>query len=120
MQLLAQYPVSADICDNYKGRPVMAMLVNGEMVCGVIDRIHDGHLVMRPVNNVPTAAISSLKKSMKESKGLEKVRTKAYNGYDGTPYNVGYGYGNYGWGAGWWWILPLFVLTALVAFPFFW
>jgi hypothetical protein len=76
-QLLAQYPVSADLCENYKGRPVMAMLLNGEVVCGVIDRIHDGHLVMRPVNNVPDATITSLKKSMKQSKGLEKIRTNA-------------------------------------------
>jgi len=25
---------------------------------------------------------------MKKSKRLEKIRTKAYNGYAGTPYNV--------------------------------
>ncbi len=80
---------------------------------------------MSPIDNVPEAAVASLKKSMKKAVGeklrtMSKVKTKAYGypGYGAYPY--GYGYGNYGWGAGWWWIFPLFWLTALAAFPFFW
>lgn len=120
MQLLAQYPVSADVIERHTGRPVMAMLGNGEFVCGIIDRVHDGHLVMRPVTNAPEATIAGLKKSMKKLNVMEKVQTKAYYNGGNTAYGSGYGYGNYGWGAGWWWIFPLFFLAAIAAFPFFW
>lgn len=124
MQLLAQYPISHEHITPYVGRPVAALLPGGDIVCGVIDRIHEGHIVMKPVQNLPEATVASLKKSLqndprvKNRKVPEKVSTKAF-GYPGA-YPYGWGYGNYGWGAGWWWIFPLFALAAIAAFPFFW
>lgn len=124
MQMIARYPVSNELIEPHVGRPVVAMLHDGEMVCGVIDRVHDGHLFLKPVHGVPEATIQSVKKSMKKSVGPvskrpEKLQTKAFaGGFGGYPY--GYGYGNFGWGAGWWWIFPLFLLTALATVPFFW
>ncbi|KIL37888.1 hypothetical protein SD70_30050 [Gordoniibacillus kamchatkensis] len=126
MQLLCQYPIAASSVTPYIGRAVAACTADGDVVCGVIDRIHDGHLVMRPLENVPDAAIASLKQSLAKnprvndikSKMKEKARIKAW-GYPGA-YPFGWGYGNWGWGLGWWWIWPLFFLAALAAFPFFW
>jgi hypothetical protein len=99
-------------------------------------RIHDGHLVLRPIGNMPEAAIQSIQaaaskqgKKLVQTTGMKKsfrvlgrqmATTKAwgYGGFAGRPY--GWGFGNYGWGAGWWWIFPLFWLAAIAAWGFFW
>ncbi|WP_248924769.1 hypothetical protein [Paenibacillus hamazuiensis] len=127
MQFLAQYPVSADLVTPYVGRPVAAITGDGDFAYGIIDRIHDGHLVMRPIGNVPEAVVANFKKSMKKSLGprlkqmkFEKPKIKAWGGFGFGGYPFGWGFGNFGWGAGWWWIFPLFLLAAIAAFPFFW
>lgn len=136
MELLAQYPIEESACLPHVGRPVVAILPNGETVCGVMDRIHEGHLVLRPIEDLPVATVQSLRNSSgkhiealpikpdmkKKLRVLNKqmATTKAFGsgGFGGRPY--GWGYGNYGWGAGWWWIFPLFWLAAIAAFAFAW
>jgi hypothetical protein len=118
----------------HMGRPVVAITHEGDAICGIMDRVHDGHLVMRPFGNMPEAAIRSIQAAaskqgkklvqttaMKKSfrvLGRQIATTKAWGGYPGRPY--GWGYGNYGWGFGWWWIFPLFWLAAIAAWGFFW
>ncbi|UJF33507.1 hypothetical protein [Paenibacillus hexagrammi] len=123
MQLLAQYPVAAEHVMPHIGRPIAAMLPGGDVVYGIVDRVHDGNLVLRPIENVPEASVLALKNNLQaqaRKKNLkinqEKARTKAW----GYPYGLGWGYGNYGWGLGWWGIWPLFWLTALAVLPFLW
>lgn len=131
MQLIAQYPVNEAALGSYFGRPVGAVLANGDFVYGIMDRVYDGNLVLRPLNNVPQAALAQIKKSVKtkmknmklpkipySKEAMSKVRTTAWGGWGGYPY--GWGFGNWGWGAGSWWIWPLLFLAALFAFPFFW
>jgi hypothetical protein len=112
MQYLAQSPIMPHHVIPHIGRPVAAILPNGEVVCGIVDRVCDGHLVMRPLDRAPEAAVMNVTKQPKP-RSPAKAKIKAW----GYPY--GWGYGNYGWGPGWWWIWPLVGLTALAAFPFF-
>lgn len=121
MQLLCQAPIGAGQVTPYIGRPVAAITAEGEIECGIIHCIHDGYLVMKPLEGVPEATVLSLKKSLKNDPRLlkmrkppEKARIKAWGAY---PF--GWGFGGYPWGAGLWWIWPLFFLAALAAFPFF-
>lgn len=133
MTFLAQYPINESLVNPYIGRQVGAVTPDGEVICGIIECIHKGNLVLRPLGNVPETVIQSIRQKMKADPKIgsalvkskrkmkpmtikNKARIKAFGGY-GYPY--GWGYGNWGWGAGWWWIWPLFALTALVALPFF-
>lgn len=122
MQILAQYPINANHVNPFIGRPVGAILPDGDLAYGVLDRLHDEHVVLKPIDGVSTAAVQSWKKQMKNhpvvKAAMKKVKTKAW-GYGGA-YPYGWGYGNFGWGAGWWWIWPLFFILALVAWPFWW
>lgn len=125
MQILSRYPVSEAELLAHCGRPVGAVLANGDCVCGILDRVHDGHLVFRPITGVPEAQVAQFRHSIKRNfrpggrnrkPAGRQATTSAWGFGGGYPY--GWRYGNYGWGAGWWWLLPLFLLTALVAFPF--
>ncbi len=109
MELIAQYPITETVITPHIGRPVAAVLANGDVCCGIIDRVHDGHLFMRPIE-VPQATVANLQKKIKAhpsvkhaTNRMEKVQTKAF-----------------GWGWGFPWIWPLLGLTALFALPFFW
>jgi hypothetical protein len=93
---------------------------NGESVCGIMERVYDGHLVLRPIDGAPPVSVQNvnMKRNLRSMK-RNVATTKAYSpGGWGRPY--GWGYGNYGWGLGWWWIFPLFWLTAIAAFAFAW
>ncbi len=124
MEILAQHPITEAQLNPYVGRPVGAVLPDGDMVFGTFDRIHEGHVVFRPATGLSTSSIQRMKQNLKSNptiqSALQKAKTRAWGHgvYGGYPY--GWGYGNFGWGIGWWWILPLFFLAALVALPFFW
>ena len=133
LTFIGQYPLSESVITPYIGRPVGAILPDGEFVCGVIQCIHNGNLVLKPLG-VPEAAVLSLKKkmgalpqvkgsailqskrNMKRMNLKSRAQIKAFGPYG---YPLGWGYGSWGWGAGLWWIWPLFALTALVSLPAF-
>lgn len=130
MQMLAQYPIKEENIAAFFGRPVVALLPDGEVVGGIVDRVHDGHLVMRPID-LPDAVVQNVRESAKNLKhpAGPKAKNKASAGKTGRAktsafgypgYPLGWGYGNFGWGVGWWWIWPLLFITALFAFPFWW
>ncbi|MFC0210954.1 hypothetical protein ACFFK0_00590 [Paenibacillus chartarius] len=125
MRILAQSPIMADHITPYYGKAIAAVLPSGDVVCGIVDRVHEGHLFMRPIENVPEAYVLSLKKSLgakyknkAQVKALAGAGAAAGAGFGGFP--LGWGFGNFGWGAGLWWVFPLFLLAALAALPFFW
>lgn len=134
MTLIGQYPLNESLINPYIGRPVGAVLPDGEVICGIVECIHNGNLVLRPLR-IPEAAVLNIKnklasnprfraanlkakRNMKHMTLKEKAKIKAFGGGFGYPF--GWGFGNWGWGAGWWWIWPLLALTALIALPFFW
>ncbi|KZE76691.1 hypothetical protein AV654_03045 [Paenibacillus elgii] len=97
----------------YIGRPIGAFLPDGEFVCGIVECVHNGNLVLRPLG-IPEAAVQNIKnriatnprfrkshlkckRNMKQMTIKEKARIKAFGGF-GYPF--GWGYGNWGWGAG--------------------
>jgi hypothetical protein len=123
LELIAQYPITESAISPHCGRPVAALLANGEFVCGILERVHEGNIILRPPDDLPEATLSQIKKSVEakakkmnfpkkpsSTRDLSKPRTSAF-GFGG--------YGGWGWGGGSW-ILPLLFLTALFAFPFFW
>lgn len=133
MQLIASYPVQADIINPYCGQTVLAQTVNGDMIVGILDRVEDGMAHFRMVA-VPDAKVqhvrnqirNNMKKTGKGKKtrrivvlnGAEKTKAKtAAFGYPGYGYG---GFGGYGYGAGLALALPLFLLTALFVSPFLW
>ncbi|MCM3272324.1 hypothetical protein [Paenibacillus elgii] len=128
MTLIGEYPLSESLVNPYIGRPIGAFLPDGEFVCGIVECVHNGNLVLRPLG-IPEAAVQNIKnriatnprfrkshlkskRNMKQMTIKEKARIKAFGGF-GYPF--GWGYGNWRWGAGWWWIWPLVALTALLA-----
>lgn len=129
MNVLARYPLTEEAVNPHVGRPIVAVTHDGDAVPGVLDRIHENHVIFRPFEE-NSAAIQQWKSKIEKSPAIQqlkrsaKAKTRAwghgggYGGGYGYPY--GWGYGNYGWGAGWWWIWPLFMILAFVSFPFFW
>jgi len=129
MQILCQYPVTAQAVLPHCGRPVAAILPDGDIACGILDRVHDGCIVLRPLGT-PEATILNYKKNIKshpkfkaliqKEKAAKNVKRAKINAFGFGGYPFGWGYGNWGWGLGWWGIFPLFTLLALATLPFFW
>lgn len=133
MEILASYPLSGELVSPHIGRQVCVMLADGSEAYGVIDRIHDGHIVMRPFaleseavirKQATPAARRRLAANIRSYQARQSVARKGKAsvkalGFGRGAYPYGWSYGNYGWGAGWWFVLPLFFLTALLTAPLF-
>ncbi|MEB3101528.1 hypothetical protein [Ferviditalea candida] len=138
MQILAQYPIEVSTAQAFVGRPLGVLLPDGDFMVGVMDRIYDGNIVMRPLDG-GVAVSQSMKKAIKgnphvqallkkseqwKREGRLQANTKAWAGAGAAAgagfYPFGWGFGNWGWGFGWWWIFPLLFALAFFAWPFFW
>lgn len=109
MNLLCSYPVQADAVLPYSNKPIVAMTTSGEWVPGVIDGVRDGVLYLKPVSKEVGVAMIQRAKKYNKSKlpARNKAKTKAF-GFPYYPYASGLAIA-----------LPLFLLAALFAFPFF-
>lgn len=136
MKLIATCPVEADAVRPYCGQPVLAQTIHGDVVVGVLDRVADGMVWLKPLG-LPEASVRSLRQTIRKGgkatgrrKGGKPGRVVILNGERtkkagtslfGVPGSgpFGFGYGPFGYRAGLAFALPLFVLLALFALPFF-
>lgn len=117
MQLIAHHPLTEAVVHPHCGRPVAAMLANGDVVCGVLHKVENGHIYMTPIHHMPTAAVAQIKNQVSAQMKMTKLPAPSVR-HSGQAKINAWGFGPWGWG--WGWIFPLFFLTALFTFPFFW
>jgi len=135
VKLIATCPVEADAVKPYCGQPVLAQTIHGDVVVGVLDRVADGIVWLKPLG-LPEASVRSLSQTNRKNgkapgrrKNGKPGRVVILNGEKpkkaatslfGVPGfgPFGFGYGPFGYRAGWALALPLFVLLALFTLPF--
>ncbi|CAM4472223.1 hypothetical protein [Paenibacillus tarimensis] len=135
MHMIACHPIIEDAIQPHCGRTVMAMTHSGDLFTGVMDRIQDGVVYFKPAAGIPQAAVQQFQKQAAAHPAVKRLRkrrnrkaltsgnktkkagTQAFGlGYPGYGYGYpGYGYPGYGLGLA----IPLFILAALFAAPFF-
>ncbi|UUZ79861.1 hypothetical protein LJK88_33200 [Paenibacillus sp. P26] len=70
------WPVpNESLINPYIGRPVGAVLPDGEVVCGIVECIHNGNLVLRPLG-IPEAAIQKIKNRVASDPRFRAVNLK--------------------------------------------
>jgi hypothetical protein len=133
VKLICKHPIQKEAVLPYSGQPVVAMTHHGDLICGTLESVVGGNVILKPLS-MPAVQIQSfqkqllrqdvLRKALKKRKGKAVVLTKTRNGKAnvsffgpglgfGAPYGFGApGYG-YGYGAGLGWVIPLFLLAVL-------
>jgi hypothetical protein len=122
VHLICRHPVQADAVQSYCGQTIAAMTIHGDMIVGTLQSVGDGQIVLTPVS-APAAQVQSLKKQMAQKQGKRKgknvvLQDKADVSFFGAGFG-GFGAGLGGFGAGLGFTIPLFLLAALFADPFF-
>ncbi len=112
MPLVARYPMTEAMLQPYCGQYVAAMTVHGDVVCGVIDCVRDGHLVFRQTGATP-AQVASMERKIKSDPAIKaEARKRGKKDVKVSFFGAGLGFGL---GL----VLPLFLLGALFTAPFF-
>ncbi|HEX7057931.1 MAG TPA: hypothetical protein VF260_12160 [Bacilli bacterium] len=105
MHLICSYPIQEAAVLPHCGKQVAVVLADGDVACGVIDGVRDGNLLLRPAAGVDITAIrNKLLAHPKVKAAMQKADTKAFFPFF-NPFL---------------WAIPLFLIAALFAFPFFW
>ncbi|TBL71029.1 hypothetical protein [Paenibacillus thalictri] len=123
MKPLATFPYSEQALSPHCGEPVVAVLQTGEVVAGVIDKVHGGQLILKPLQLKP-AWVKSIRQSLMAQPHVKTLiqKKKRPSGKQAKAQTRAFGFGYPGIGAGFGFggalVLSLLVLAALFVFPF--